>query len=831
NLVQGVRLDGALRPGVLAGCFTELTRRHRVLATRYEPTDSGPVQVIDQGIGSGGPFPLRQVDLSGLPAERRDAEVERVGSREGGRPFDLVRGPVMRATLIRLGPDEHVLLLVIHHIATDGWSMGILLQELAASYPVLAAGGAPSLPAPRLQYADYAVWQRRTLHGEALEAQFAYWRRQLAPPLPVLRLPADRPRVEAQALRLDAEELLLPAALAADLRVLGNARGASLFMVLLAGLTAVLQRHGGDDQILVGAPVAGRNRVEVEGLVGFFLNTLVLRVDLDGDPGFGTLLERSAATALGAFSHQDLPLETLLQELRIAGEGGRSGPFQVMLLLQNLRPRRFEVPGLALTSLATETQADLGTSIFDLSLTVGDGPGDLRAEMAYNALLFEPATIRRLLGHLRTLLEGAAAAPATSLSELPLLSPEERREVLAWNPPVEPPAAASIPDLFAAWAARTPAAEAVRHGGRIVTYGELDRMSRRIAERLRVLGVGPEVPVAVLLERSPELIAALLGVLRAGGVYAPLDPALPGERLAWIAEDLAPAVLVTESALAGRLPWQGRALFLDKAEIPEVPGSPTVPALPEQAAYVIYTSGSTGRPKGVTVPHGALSAFVAAARSLYDIGASDRVLQLASIGFDASVEEIYPCLAAGGTLVLRTDEMAATLDGFLDGCESQRITVLDLPTAFWHELAASPELERRGLPPAVRLVILGGERPLPERVAAWLRSTDPGVRLFNTYGPTEATVVATAAELSPERDGEGWREVSMGRPLGAARAHAVDGALRPVPVGVRAELLLGGPALARGYLGRPDLTAERFLPDPFADLPGARLYRTGDLAR
>ncbi|HVR98872.1 MAG TPA: amino acid adenylation domain-containing protein, partial [Thermoanaerobaculia bacterium] len=532
----------------------------------------------------------------------------------------------------------------------------------------------------------------------------------------------------------------------------------------------------------------------------------------------------------GAFAHQDIPLETLLQELRIERAAGdiEKSPFQVMLLLQNLRRSRIEVPGLTMTSLVTDRQAQLDTSIFDFSLTVEESGGGLTAEMSYNARLFEAVTVRRLLGHLRTLLHAAVAGPGVRLSGLPLLSPEEQSEVSTWNARVEGLPASSVPELFAAQAARTPEAEAVRHGDRRMTYSELDRKSLEIAGRLRALGVVPEVPVAVFLERSPELIAALLGVLRAGGVYAPLDPAFPTERLAWILDDLAPAVLVTDSALSGRISWAGETLLLDSGS--GIAGSAALlpPPAPGQAAYVIYTSGSTGRPKGVVVPHGAFAAFVAAARDLYWIDDQDRVLQLASIGFDASVEEIYPCLTAGGTLVLRTDEMAATLAGFLQGCEDQGVTVLDLPTAFWHELVVSPDLDERGLPPAVRLVILGGERPLPERVAAWLRRADPRVQLFNTYGPTEATVVATAAELFDE---EGWREVSMGRPLQGAQAHALDRSLHSVPVGVLGELFLGGLTVARGYLGRPDLTAERFLPDPFSNIPGARLYRTGDLVR
>jgi len=840
NLALGVRLDGALRPAVLTACFLELRRRHQVLATRYELAGARPVQVADLAA----PFALAAVDLTALPEERRRAELPRLQAIEAARPFDLVRGPVLRATLVRLAAAEHALLLTLHHIATDGWSQGILLQELAALYAAFAAGAPSPFPAPRLQYADFAVWQRRRLHGEVLEEQLAWWRRQLPPPLPVLRLPTDRPRAANQPFQAGTVERTLPADLADELRALGRARGASLFMVLLAAFAAVLERTTGDGRILVGTPVAGRNRVEVEGLVGFFLNTLILPVGLEGDPRFDTLLAGTAETALGAFAHQDLPLETLLQELRL--ERGARGPFQVMLLLQNLRPPApIRVPGLTLSPLFTEWQMDLGTSIFDLGLTVEEDGPELRAVLTYNARLFEEATAGRLLGRLAALLAGVVADPGTPLSELPLLTAAEERELLAGDATEAVAAGASIPALFAAQAARAPEAEALRHAGRSLTYGALDRWSRTLAARLSAAGVGPEVRVGVFLERSPAIVAAFLAVLRAGGVYAPLDPALPAERLAWILADLAPEVLLTDGALLPRIAWEGKVLFPDAPEGEETVDAPLPPLAPEQGAYVIYTSGSTGRPKGVLVPHGALAAFVAAARSLYGIGPDDRVLQFAALGFDTGVEEIYPCLTAGGTLVLRTDEMAGTVAGFLRGCEAEGITVLDLPTAFWHELVVAPELASpepaspepagRGLPSSVRAVILGGERPLPERVAAWLRPAaagEPRARLFNTYGPTEATVVATAAELPPALAAEGWREVPMGRPLAGVRAFAVDRALRPVPVDVPGELLLGGAGLARGYLGRPDLTAERFVPDPSGSAaPGGRLYRTGDLVR
>ena len=822
NIFHAVRLGGRLRPGVLEACFREVLRRHRVLATRFALAGSRPVQVVE----TGRPFRLPLIDLGTLAGDRRDEELARLRAEEAGRPFDLIHGPVMRAALVRTDPQEHVLLLNLHHIAADGWSMGILLRELAVLYPAFAAGEPSPLAEPAVQYSDFAVWQRGWLQGEALEAQVAFWRERLASPLPVLRLPTDFPRESARTFRVATEEIEIPGPLAAGLRALGRERGASLFMTLLAGFSALLHRATGDERILVGTPIANRHRAEVEGLIGFFLNTLALRADLDGDPGFAGLLARVADAALEGYAHQDLPLETLLQSLRIDRE---QGLFQVMLLVQNLPPVKIELPELTLSSLVTERLADLGTSIFDLGLTVEEEADGLVAVMTYNANLFEAATVRRQLGHLRALLAAAVEAPDTRLSELPLLSDGERRELLAWNPPLPEEPAALVPDLFAARAARSPEAVAVRQGTRALTYRELDRRANRIARRLLALGAGPEAPVAVCLERSPELIAALLGVLKAGGAYAPLDPAFPRERLASLLDDLGARALVTEESLAGRLPWAGPTLLLDaEAAAEEGDAAPSAPLAPEAAAYVIYTSGSTGRPKGVVVSHGSLARFVAAARAAYGIGSSDRVLQFASIGFDASVEEIYPCLTAGGTLVLRTEEMAGAFSSFLRVCRDEGVTVLDLPTAFWHELAASREIEPEGLPPSVRLVILGGERALPDKAAAWLRGPGRGARLVNTYGPTEATVVATAADL----DGEGgWREVPIGRPIEGVQAHVADPALRQVPAGIPGELLLGGDGVARGYLHRPDLTAERFIPDPFSGRPGARLYRTGDLAR
>jgi amino acid adenylation domain-containing protein len=835
NLAQALRLRGNLDIAALDRCFAELVRRHEALRTVFREEQGGPAQVVQPPA----PLPLPVVDLAALAAPYRDAEARRLATDHQALPFDLARDWPLRTALLRLDDADHALLLTMHHIASDGWSFGVLVRELVALYRAFVAGEPSSLPELAVQYPDFAVWQRRVLAGETLEAEIAWWRGRLAGDPPPLRLPADRRRAGVQGFKLEAQAIDLPAALTAELHALSRRQAASLYMTLLAAWKGLLARLTAEEDILVGAPIANRNRTEVEGLIGFFLNTLLLRTDLAGNPRFGELLGRVRETALDAFAHQDLPLEIVLQAVHPERDVDRASPFEIMFLLQNVPASELAVPGLTFSVLDAEQRlGDLGTAAFEVGLTLAerrDG-GGLSASITYNALLFDPATVVRLLERYGRLL-AAVANPEQRLWDFDLLSETERSEVLVWGGAPEETAAVPFVPVHRAFeerAAAAPDAVAVIAGERRLTYGELDRWSNRLAHRLRLLGVGPEQVVGVAVERSPELIVALLAVLKAGGAYAPLDPSYPPERLAFILDDAAATVLLTTAAVLAAVPALGEGqalpLLLDgdgPAGESEAPLDIVVDE--DNLVYLIYTSGSTGRPKGVMVRHGALAGYVAGFREEHALSPQDGVLQFASIGFDTSAEEIYPCLTSGATLVLRDEEMLASTPDFLRACGELGVTVLDLPTAFWHEMTARLLEESAELPSSLRLTILGGERVQPERLAAWQGLGYEQLRLVNTYGPTETTIVATRCELTAGRDVPG--EVPIGQPVPGARAYVADPYLDLSAKGIPGELCIAGAGLARGYLGRPDLTAERFLPDPWSAEPGARLYRTGDLVR
>jgi amino acid adenylation domain-containing protein len=842
NLFNLVEVEGPLSIPVLQRCFDELARRHEALRTVFAEEGGAAVQRILPATR----FPLPVIDLSSLPAAARRGETARLEAADHNRPFDLARGPVFRAALFILGPQEHAAFLNMHHVVGDGWSWVVLVREIAALYTDLVEGRAPSLPEPPIQYADFATWQRERLQGERLEEELGYWRRQLAGSPPPLRLPSDRPRGTGQGFLAGGRSRLLPPALAAGLKALADREGVTLFMLLLAGYLTLLYRYTGEEDLLVGVPIANRTHREIEGLIGFFLNTLVLRTQASGGLAFRDLLARVREVASGAYAHQELPLESVLRAMQPDRAANSGAPFSVMFQVQNLPEPVLRFAGLTLRASRAGLQSQLATEIFDFTLVLEPGEAGIDAWMIYNSRLFEEATVDRLLAQYEVLLAGAAAAPESALDELPLVPPEERAKVLAWGAAEEVAPQPPVHRSFERQAREAPEAVALIAGeeGEVeVTYGELDAQANRLAHHLRSLGVGPEVRVALCLERSPALIASLFAVLKAGGAYVPLDPAYPRERLDYLLADTGAPVLVTEQRLLAGFGEEAlsrvHAVLLDvdreaiaarPAGAPQDPtGDRSVP--PERLAYVIYTSGSTGKPKGVMVQHGSLSTFNEAVRRLYSVTAADRVLQFASVSFDTSAEEIYPCLTTGGTLALRAPGMMRSSADFLAGCRARGITLLDLPTAYWHGLAADLAAGEEW-PPTMTRVIVGGERALPERVADWTRQLGGRVRTWNTYGPTECTVIATAFDLQGLPGGaDGLREAPLGRTVPGLRGYVLDSRLELTPVGVPGELCLSGEAVARGYLGRPELTAALFRPDPFAGIPGARLYRTGDLVR
>jgi amino acid adenylation domain-containing protein len=825
NVPAALRLRGELDVAALERALGGIVRRHEALRTVFREVEGAPVQVIQPFDG----FILPVDVLSGGEDGERVVR-ERIAA-EATRPFDLAAGPLFRARLLRVDADDHVLLLCMHHVVSDGWSMDVLFRELSALYAAGRDGAEAELSPLPVQYADYAAWQREQLRGEALDRQLAYWRERLAGAPALLELPTDRPRPPVQTYHGAVERTHLSAELLPELRALARAEGVTLYMLLLAAFQVLLGKYAGTDDVVVGSPIAGRTRRETEGLIGFFVNTLVMRTDLGGDPSFRQLLRRVREGTLGAYEFQDVPFEKLVAELQPERRLDHAPLFQVMCTVRDGARGSAGLPGLRVE----EAAAELRTSNFDLSLLLAVEDGELRGAMEYSTDLFERGTIQRMLRHLERVLEQAVATPDARISALELPDAAERAALVdGWNQTgAEVPSASSIHHLFQAQAARTPDAVALVHGERQLTYRELNEQANRLAAWLRRRGVRPEVRVGICMHRSPELIVSLLAVLKAGGAYVPLDPAHPAERLSYMLQDSGAAVLLSLRSRGPALPEQpgvevihvdaaGPRISLERAD------DPAGGAGPGNLAYVIYTSGSTGRPKGVGVEHRSLVNYAASAARRFGLGEGGRMLQFASISFDTAAEEIFPTLISGAALVLRSDEMLASPQAFWDACRRWSLTVLDLPTSIWHLMVRG--LEPADLPESLQLVVIGGERALAEPFRDWRRAAGGRVRLLNTYGPTESTIVATAWE-APDGDEAEVDTVPIGGPVANTRAYVLDGAMRPVPAGVPGELFVGGVQVARGYLGRPSLTAARFLPDPLGREPGARLYRTGDRVR
>jgi amino acid adenylation domain-containing protein len=817
NIAAAMHLTGPLDPAALEQSLREIIRRHEVLRTAFATVAGRPVPVI-------APEPdltLPVIDLSDLAANERQAAVGRRAEAEARTPFDLADGPLLRATLLRLAPEEHVALVVMHHIVGDGWSIGVLNREVAALYAAYLAGQTSPLPELPVQYADYAAWQCGWLCGAALENQLAYWRDRLAGAPAALDVPADRPRPPTPSHCGAAVRFDLPA-VAGRVRALARREGCTPFMVLLAAFQALLHRYTGQEDLCVGTPVAGRGRREVEGLIGFFVNTLVLRGDLSGDPTFAELLGRVRETCLGAYAHQDLPFERLVEELRPERDSSRSPLFQVMFVLQNAPQEALELPGLTVTPW----DVDSGTSKFDLTLRLTERDGELRGELEYSTELFEDETAARLTEHLRTLLEAACTNPSLPVSRLPLLTDTEHDRLRQWNSTaVDYAQPHLLHRLIEQQARRTPQTEAVRCEDQALSYADLDRHANRLAHCLSRLGVGPDVPVAVCLERSVQLPVALLGTLKAGGCYVPLDPDYPADRLAFLLQDAAPPVLLTQSRLAGRLPpHTAHTVCLDDGWDSDTDGDGDlrldVGVGPEHLAYVIYTSGSTGPPKGAMNSHRGICNRLLWMQDAYRLTAADTVLQKTPCSFDVSVWEFFWPLLAGARLVLARPGGHRDPAYLAQLIQRARVSVCHFVPSMLEAFLRTPGLEERCV--SLRDVVCSGEAlsyALQERFFTRL-----GARLHNLYGPTEAAVDVTAWAC---RQGDGPRVVPIGRPIANTRLHVLDRQLQEVPVGVPGELYIGGVGLARGYHNRPELTAERFVEHPQL----GRLYRTGDVGR
>ncbi len=821
NLPAAVRLTGVLDEAALVRSLEEVLARHEIIRTIFEEVSGAPRQ---RSLPVA-PLPLVRVELSERAPEEREAELRGLVLAEAGRPFELHRGPLLRATLFRLGAREHVLLLVMHHIISDGWSMGVLVREVATLYRAFATGQPSPLPPLPLQYADFAAWQRGAARQQVLEAQLDWWKRQLAGAPAVLELPTDHPRPPVRTFRGGAEARVLPRPLVEALTALGKREGSTLFMVLLAALQVVLQRYSGQHDVLVGSPIAGRTRHELEGLIGFFINTLVLRADLSEDPGFDRHLQRVRETALGAYAHQDFPFERLVEELRPERDLRTTPLFQVMFALQNMPTAVVELAGLELEPL----EVDSGHVQFDLTWLAVETADGLKLKLHYNHALFLPETAARMLDSFRAVLEAVVREPAQRVSRLPLMLEHERTRLLQeWNGGGrQPPPDVVLPALVEAQVARSPEAVAVLFEGRRLSYRELDRRANALALRLRELGVGPEVPVALCLERALELPLAILAVLKAGGVYVPLDPAYPRERLAFVLRDTGAPVLLTQKHLEALGTGLGaRVLCLDDEALlgAEAEAGPDVRVAPGRLAYILYTSGSTGQPKGVMVAHRELCALLSWRNQTLGLGLGDRVLACIPHTFDPSLWGLLGPLLTGASVCITRPGGHQDSAYLVATIAREGLTHLDFALPGLQALLQEPGVE--GLR-TVRHVFCGGDA-MPPELPARLRERLGAVTLFNQYGPTEAVVDATSWPCPSEGVP---RTIPIGRPIAHKRIYLLDAHLQPVPVGVPGELYIGGAGLARGYLRQPGLTAERFLADPFSTEPGARMYRTGDLAR
>ncbi len=822
NEWTAVRLSGALDCAVLEQSIQELVRRHAVLRTTFAVRDGEPQQLI----APSPVVPLQTIDLQNLPVQTRREEAECLASAECRRPFDLERGPLLRGTLFQLAAQEHILLLTFHHIVIDAWSATLFYRELGALYRAFRQNQPSPLPELPVQYGDFAVWQRIWLQSPAVESQLAYWKAQLAALSP-LQLPVDYPRPRKQTYHGAQQSIPLSATLVESLKALSQQASASLFMTLLAAFQTLLQRYTGQDDIVIGSPIANRNRPEIEGLIGCFTNTLVLRSNFAGNPPFRTLLSRVRSTVLDALAHQDLPFEKLVEELQPARDLSSTPLFQVLFVFNNTA-LDFDQFG---TVKAEPVDVASTIAHFDLTLAVMELESGLQAHLLYNTDLFAAATIERMAGHLQTLLAGIVVNPEQPIAELPLLTAAERQQLLIeWNDTATAyPRETCLHQLFEEQVAHTPEAEALICAEARLTYLELNARANQLAHYLQTLGVGPDVPVGVCLERTVDLVVGLLGILKAGGAYVPLDPTYPPDRVAFMLEDGEPLVLLTQEALLATLPTAATQILCVDRDWTTIARQPTTnPSRGVTAAnlaYILYTSGSTGRPKGVEIEHHSPVALTNWTRQIFTQEEIAGTLASTSICFDLSVFEIFVPLSRGGKVILAPTALhLPTLPA------AAEVTLINTVPSAMTEL-----VRNQAVPDRVQVVNLAGE-PLKNALVQQVYAQADVQRVLNLYGPSEDTTYSTFTLV----ENGATTEPTIGRPIANTQAYILDAQLQPVPIGVIGELYLGGAGVARGYRNRPTLTAEKFILNPFDELragpfvpkdhPG-RLYRTGDLAR
>ncbi len=820
NISSAVRLQGNLNLTALEHSLNEIVRRHEALRTSFISQDGQAIQIVRPTLA----WKLAVVDLQDLSERERSLETQRLAIAEAQRPFDLENDPLVRATLLVVGETERVLLLTMHHIVSDGWSMGVFVREIVTLYAAFQQGRLSPLPELSIQYADFAVWQRQWLQGEVLEAQIDYWQQQLANIPSVLELPADRPRPAVQSFSGAQQVCTLPVELTKALDALGRQEGATSFMVLLAAFDLLLYRYTEQTDILVGSPIANRHHGELEDAIGFFVNTLVLRTDLSGNPNFRELLGRVKEMTLAAYDHQDLPFELLVEALQPERNLSHTPLFQVAFVLQNAPMPKIELSELTLSPFAVDNR----TSKFDLTLTIEEAEEGYVGLWEYNTDLFNAVTIALMAGHYQTLLESIVAKPERPICELPILSAAEQHQLLNWNDTqTDYPRDLCIHQAFEQQVELTPDAIAVVFAEGQLTYRELNSRANQLARYLQTLGVREEALVGLCVERSLDLVVGMLGILKAGGAYVPLDPNYPQERLNYMLSDAQVSVLLTQQQLVRGLPeLQVKAVCLDSDwQIIAAESKDNLPCevKPDNLAYVIYTSGSTGKPKGVMVPHCAVNRLVLNT-DYVQLGSGDRIAQASNASFDAATFEIWGALLNGARLVGVPQHIVLSLQEFADYIREHGINVLFLTTALFNQIASFVPQAFGSL----RYLLFGGEAVDPRWVREVLQNGSPQ-HLLHVYGPTENTTYSSWF-LVREVD-ETATTIPIGSPIANTQIYVLDGNMQPVPVGVPGELHVGGDGLARGYLNRPELTQEKFVPNPFSPDPQSRLYKTGDLVR
>ncbi|HWE07716.1 MAG TPA: amino acid adenylation domain-containing protein, partial [Solirubrobacteraceae bacterium] len=811
NSGLALRLVGGLDVPALRRALQELLARHESLRTTFDQVDGRGVQVVRPVQD----LPVPVVDLAGGSNPRPD-ELTRILSEEYSRPFDLREGPLLRALLVRMAENEHVLTLCLHHTITDGWSMGVLTDELGTLYAAALRGEVADLPPLPLQYADFAVWQRERLSDAALEEHLGYWKRQLSNISP-LDLPTDRPRPLVRTSAGASYEFLVPADVVARLGEIARAEGTTLFTALVAACQVLLARWSGQEDIAVGTVTSGRNRPELERLVGFFVNTVVLRSSVEGSRTFIDFLTGVKGSVLDAFAHEEVPFDRLVNAVQTERDAGRNPLFDVMVVLQGTQRNLPEFAGVRVEDVALPRQL----ANFDITFEFQECDHGLAGVLQYSTDLFDAATIERMAGHLTRVIEAVVADPDIPLSQIDIMTEAERHQVLVeWNDTRRDVPSVTLPELFHAQVDRDMDAPALLFEETTLSYAELNARANRLARFLIAQGIGVEQFVAIALPRSVDMVVALLAVLKAGAAYLPVDPDYPAERIAYMLNDSRPALVVTTTAIAARLPNVAPQLLLDESETADNIGQhpstvPPVPVQPRHPAYLIYTSGSTGRPKGVVVSHAGVASLLTTQVERLKVGPGSRVLQFASLSFDAAFWEICMALLSGAAIVVASGDTLLPGEPLAVLCEQQRITHATLPPVVLAAMPADKDLLHEAT------IVVAGEACPADLVGRWSRDR----RMINAYGPTESTVCATMS--SPLA---GATTPPIGRPVANSRVYVLDAALRPVPPGVSGELYIAGAGLARGYLNRPGLTAERFVANPFGE-PGSRMYRSGDVVR